>query len=71
MILLKQGIPPSVATMVSKPPLYMGNKSSLNMTLFSFCFFPLLDQGPPGKDGVNGPPGLPGSKVGIPRVPWL
>lgn len=24
----------------------------------------LLAQGPPGKDGLNGPPGLPGPKVG-------
>lgn len=28
-------------------------------------FFSLLAQGPPGKDGLYGPPGLPGPKVGI------
>lgn len=28
-------------------------------------FFSLLAQGPPGKDGLNGPPGLPGPKVGV------
>lgn len=35
---------------------------------FSFYFFLLSVQGPPGKDGLDGPPGLPGSKVGTHRV---
>ena len=36
---------------------------SLNMCLILLFF--TLDQGPPGKDGQNGAPGLPGPKVGV------
>lgn len=34
------------------------------MPLILLCFLP-LDQGPPGKDGQSGTPGLPGPKVGV------
>lgn len=39
---------------------------ALNMPLILLCFLP-LDQGPPGKDGQSGAPGLPGPKVGVHR----